>query len=731
MSINGTEHYKNIIDLCKHFIDGNYNFNGIEDVLCIDNFLCEFYSNDFIKQEYKAHLIKTIQPYKYGCVYNNIIQKTPQILMNDDFISASIHFLISSKKIKLIDKDVYILELDSFADGLKCILKDKEYDVFIKRSQNLTLEEIGSETGITRERIRQIESKAIDRMNKSGIEFQEDVYANIFIEYEFTPEDFVIAFKNIQTYYYLSARYNRTKGGSKVCKKALSEALTDNNIPEKMKRLIEKAVYKNYIKLGIEYVLCNRPNITNYVLKTFANNDIRFEDFTELYLSIIEDIGKKDDEKLSLMDRGYENRLAASDTVLWKYGKKLRYYNMNSYDFDKLFEILNLEQYRDVEYSTQKFFKMYPETMKEYDIRDEYELHNLLKKLCKNRSIKNINFARMPIIEFGHINRDEQVLNLLLTLAPVSNTDFAAAYEEEYGVGSATVLANYMKEFDDYFHDGMYKIDAPMLPQEVSLKLKELLIEDFYLFERIKQICFSAFPTMDKSLLNPFSIKSLGFKVYSSYVISDKFNSATDYFNNLLLQSDILDLDNISPDIKQLLQFTSQLYKLKAEYAIVEFSPNKYIKYERLHKNGITKDIINTFNDNLFNFVGQGKYFTIQSILNGGFSNTLDDFGFENWFYSSLVAECKDEVSYLRIGGNKLFILGKVKVALEDFIENIIFAQSSLSMDVYDLKDMLQSYYGINTSTYKLIEASKNTSMYYDVVSEKIYADYDTYYEEV
>lgn len=199
----------------------------------------------------------------------------------------------------------------------------------------------------------------------------------------------------------------------------------------------------------------------------------------------------------------------------------------------------------------------------------------------------------------------------------------------------------------------------------------------------------------------------------------------------MLLQEDIINLDNISSDIKQLIQFTVQLYKLKSDYDIVEFSPNKYIKYERLFKNNITKERIVKFNKSVFDFVGQGKYFTIKSISEDGFLNELDEYGFNDWFYYSLLAECKNKISYLRVGGNKLFILGNVRVVFDEFIESIIFSQKSLSIDIYDLKDLLETYYNINISTYKLIETTRNTSMYYDVISEKIYADYDIYYEEI
>lgn len=729
MHINGREHYANIIDICDLYIESQPA--NIESALSDVELLSLLYSNDYIKEKYCAYIVELIKEYKYGLKYQDVLEKTPAILCDEKFINDSITHLIDDDEIESVGEGKYIGIFDSFIEGTKNILTDREYDIFIKRTQNLTLEQIGTETGLTRERIRQIEAKALKKIEGSQKIFKEDIYVDIFNEYEMTAKEFNFAFQSEQTYYYLIMRYAPSKGSKNIIKKPLIEALTDDNIPEKMRRAIEKAVYRNYVKLDTEYVPCTRPDITNYVLKTFATNEIKFDDFAEIYLNIVEDIEEKGNEKLSLMDRGYENRLANSNTVLWKYGKRLRYYNIQSYDFENLLQTLNLQQYNNVEYSTRKFFNLYPETMKDYDIRDEYELHNLLKKLYLTENVEDINFSRMPNVEFGKIDRNEQVLNLLLTLAPVSNTDFAKAYEEEYGVLAATVLANYMKDFDEYFYDGIYKIDAPLLTNDISSKMKKLLTDDFYLIDDIKKIYVSAFPDMDISFINPFSIKTLGFKVYSSYAISDIFSTATDYVNHLLLHEDIVYLDNISSDIKQLIQFTSQLYKLRSDYSIVEFTPNKYIKYERLEKNGLTRNRIFDFNKNVFDFVGQGKYFTIHSILKDGFKNDLEEYGFDDWFYSSLLVECKNEVSYMRIGGNKLFILGNVRLAFEDFIEYIIFDQENLSMEIYDLKELLLSQYNINVTTYKLIETSKNTSMHYDAISEKIYADYDIYYEEI
>jgi hypothetical protein len=121
---------------------------------------------------------------------------------------------------------------------------------------------------------------------------------------------------------------------------------------------------------------------------------------------------------------------------------------MDSYDFTDLWQELALTQYHNVEYSALKFFRSYPEIMRRYDIRDEYELHNLLKKLCQKGKIENISFGRMPMIEFGKVNREAQVSDMLRKIAPVTIQDFAAFYEYEYGVLPGTFMADFLKKED-------------------------------------------------------------------------------------------------------------------------------------------------------------------------------------------------------------------------------------------------------------------------------------------
>lgn len=730
VSIKPKEFFESFDAIYNMYLQENVNKDN-EDILLDKRFIKFLYKDTNIMEFMSQYILGLIMEHQYGCDEECLLSSMPDYLKSLDNLYDTLDYLLESKKIDLFFDDKFVAIYDEFEERAKEYLNEREYKVLIQRMQGKTLEDVGLEMNVTRERIRQIEAKAIKKLNSYDVKFDEDKYSDIFIRYDISKEDFIIAFNNRNTYHYLALRYNGNDDKGKSSKILLEEILHDKNVPTLYKKSCEKAIYKNYVKIGNEYVPCTRSSIVNHVLKTRGLNDLSFEEFSGIYFDILSDINKEDDPRLAVMDRGYENKLAASNMVLWKYGKKFRYYNMEAYDFIEFLETLNLNQYKNIEFSTLKFFRLYPELMKVYDIRDEYELHNLLKKICRVEEYPSVTFKRMPNIEFGTANRDNQVLELLIALAPVTNVDFASEYEKEYGVSANTVLANYMSNFDLYFYNGLYKIDFPALPQIIADKLKDKLKDEFYMLTEIREIYEKEFPKSDKSLLNPFSLKSIGFKVYSSYAISDKYNSATEYFNILLTSEDVMSVEHIPSKVKEIIAYTAQLYKLKAEYEIIEFSPNKYIHFRKLNEFGITKEMLKEYCEDVINFTGEGKYFTLFSLKNEGFSHDLDELGFEDWFYTSLLVENKQSISYQRIGGNKVMIRGNFDIRFEEFLEPLVFRQESLSIEVNDLEYILKQQYNININTWKLIQTVKDSSMYYDPISEKIYADYDTYYEVV
>lgn len=678
----------------------------------------KLYEVDEIYECLKKFIIKTIEENDSGLSEISLYDQLPRCLKNRELFQSFLQELIQQKVIQMNDDGLYEKRYPTVIEYANEIVDDRASQILKMRLNGMTLEETGNKYGITRERIRQIEAKYI----KKSPRLSEDKYAYIFEKYDISKEDFLLGFREkAETYNYLLMTY---KHGN--CN--LNDMLDDENISSKEKACAERIIFKNYVMLNGERVLRSRPQLSEYVLRTVGKEGVTFDEFKELYQMLLEDLGLQDNAKFTFMERGYENKMAASNHVLWKQHKKLRYYNIDAYDYDELYEILNLNQYHNIEISTLKLLNENPDLMKEYDIQDEYELHNLLKKTCPEKI--DIKFNRMPNIEFGKADRDKQVMNLLVELAPISNVDLAEAYEREYGVLPRTVLANYLKNFDKYFFDGEYKIDAPRMSDLMINELKKKLVEEFYLLSDIRQIYDKMFPNADKRLLNPFSIKELGFRTYANYVVANKYLSAVDYFRTLLTTYDIVDATLFPDGLQTIIAYTAEVYRLKSCYEIIEYKPQKYINIRKLINADCSVETIQDYCKKVY--LNQiPTYFTAYSLLKNGFNHEIDDLGFGEWFYSSLLVEDKEHFSYRRLGGNRLLRKGNCEVILIDFLEWIIYSTDSLSMDIYDLLDYLSSEFNINLNVFRIIETVTGSSLYYDRITEKIYADYEVYFAEI
>ena len=698
------------------------NFNSDEFI----SFICE---NSILVSALEKAIIVFLDTNEGTYTKNEVIATLPSIFQDNRIIERVLKNLEKKDEI-YIDDIIIKRNYPSIIKTINETLNDRELDIIRRRLDGQTLEEISREYGFTRERVCQISAKALRRVQKKyelgafPKRFDEDKYVYIFEKYHLSIEDFKIAFDEpFSTYYYL----NLITSNNRAEKKSLDTALEDDHIPRSMRRLLERAVYKHCILIDGVRIIKQRSELVHYYIKTRCTDKTDYDAFYENYHRWLIRIGLPGEE-YRLDYKSYKNKLNSSDYVLWNQWSCFRYYDINSNDYNTLLSTLNFESYNNIELSTLKWFRDYPELMKEYDIRDEYELHNLLKKISIDPMV-HITFCKMPTIVIGTANRDEQVLELLLACAPIEANEFANKYEELYGVKAKTVLANYLDNFNEYFFNGVYSIDAHNLPYFQFYNLKTILTEDYYTIARVKQIYSSLYPNSDENQINPYTLKTLGFHVYggsSGYIIGPKFEGAREYFEHLLMDSEMVDGNLFDYSLYCNTSFTSILSDLKVSRTIVEYEPKKYINISKLEKMDITLDVIDQFCESVIWYVGNDSFFTIKSLKQDGFSDLLfTKHKFKDWFYGSLL--CEDErFSSRRVGGTRLFCQANRDFVFGDFLFSILEVEEKISID--ELNDLLETHYGIVIPKDKLIYLIRNTTeLYYDGISKMVFFSREMY----
>lgn len=318
----------------------------------------------------------------------------------------------------------------------------------------------------------------------------------------------------------------------------METALEDHSgLDAGMRLKIKNYLNRNKLYLDGRWIEKNRADLERFAVRKFCTNDVSFEEFCHIYNTFLEREEIPYDASLYYTDAVYKGRrknLPTARFLLWKQNEILRYYDIDGRDYAELLDTLNLNAYENIEISTVKFMRDYPEIMKKYDIRDQYELHNLLRKIIPEGSYHNFHCGRMPEIKFGDFDRNAAIFDILVDNAPISAADLAQLISEEYGYDPVIVMANYLQSFSEYYHQGIYSIDQKQMSQENKRALKNMLTEDFYYIDEIRNIYKKSFPEADVSEINPYNLKTMGFSVYSRYAVQN--HASLEAFLNICLQ---------------------------------------------------------------------------------------------------------------------------------------------------------------------------------------------------
>lgn len=688
-----------------------------------ETLIYRLYDSIYVRNAIKWTILKVIESNNNEISKKSLEEHLPQHLNNTTILEEILLELESVFAVE-IGEVMIRRQYPSVVDFAANIIDDRIREVIQGRIEGKTLSEIGEQYGISRERVRQLMEKGL----RKRPHLREDKYTYIYDNYDFSFEDFQLSFDEPpSTYYYLEMICHVARAQ----RKPIDEILTDTAITPEYRKKAEKAIYKQYVSTDGVRVKMTRPDLVKHFVKTFCRSLTRFDDFFEQYHLWLDFLEIGGNPSLEIDSGTYKNILNQCNYVLWNLKKSFRYYSISDYDFEELLSTLNLEQFENTEFSTLKLFRDYPLLMKQYDIQDEYELHNLLKKIWPLDN-NNVTFKKMPTVEVGTGDPISQAYNLLLQYAPIAADDFANRYEEEYGVKAATVRGGFLRELDHYFYNGVYSVDYAALPEIQINRMKNVLVRDFYTIPDIKRLYKREFPNSDESLINPYTLKTLGYHVfpgYSGYVVKNTYSSATDYFHTILTKDDIVDIREYEASMRSMATYDSEYRRLRAAYEIIEFSPLQYINIRRLNEAGITKEHLKNYCTDVAKNYEKGEYFTVTSLRNKGFVHTLDDLGFEEWFYSSILFEDRESFSAQRIGGTRLFLKGKADGTICGMLVWLLGKYQKI--DFYDLVDLLENQYGIFLPKEKIIEFINNTELYYDRIMEAVYIDYDTYFEEI
>ena len=370
----------------------------------------------------------------------------------------------------------------------------------------------------------------------------------------------------------------------------------------------------------------------------------------------------------------------------------------------------------------------YPELMERYDIRDQYELHNLLRKTVPEGSFHDFHASRTPIIRFGTFDRDAAIFDMMVANAPIAQSDLIQLLHQEYGYDSNSILFNMLQPIDEYYHNGKYRIDAKAMTHEHMQALLAVLTEDFYYLDELRSIYVRTVPGGDPEEINYYNLKLMGFQILSRYALRN-YDNLSNYFRALLTREDLTDLTDLRRRFGYVGIFSQVLMDLRRDLEVIEYEPNKLISFRKLAAAGITRADLEDYCDAVYEAAEDGVFFTAQSLRKSGFRTELYDLGFSDWFYASLLIS-DPRFSYGLAFKNIVLCRGKRQVTIREFETELIRAAGSI--DVYDLQRELEETYGCTVADrLDLIHKVSGGSVYHDRHLDRLYDSEEHYWRDV
>ena len=589
-------------------------------------------------------------------------------------------------------------------ERINSLKKENYKEILIERFSGKTLESIGEKRNITRERVRQIVRNGCKSINT----IYEEKYLDAFCQYNFDNQEFQLLFKtDNMVYYYFKENY---KPGNLD----IFEYIKNNNVSKE----IEEKIYKKYntiIYLG-ERIKLTKIDIVNVYLKNLKS-PTRIENIIKELNEVFIENGLEKHNK-----RALEAIVDRNNNAIATINKKYRGYDLVNIDkkiISKLEEIFNLKKGY---YSTLMVFNTYKDFFEEIDIKDEYELHDMIRK--KLNPSYNMKFERMPNFIIGEIDKKQFFYNEILKYAPINIEDFLDYMEEDYGHKRETLRAYLQREFPYNLNQNIITVEYPKFNENQIQILKQRFTEEIYNKEETLDIIKELISNDFEKYFNKYNMNKINYKIVNNYVLRNDIKSIEECIKNRVMKNDFYEIEN---------KFDTSSYyivlrELELKSEIIKFNENSYITLKKLEEEGIKKEDIINYKKFIVDNIKEGKFFTITYIQNKYKLKEFEEYGFEDVFFESIIGSING-MKKISFSGTKVFCIREEKFLKTDFIREVVNYIGTI--DIYKLKKLLKKIYGIIIEKEDLQQIINESDLYYDKIIEKVFRNKEEYYKEV
>lgn len=585
----------------------------------------------------------------------------------------------------------------------------KNIDLFKLRLRGKTLQQIAEEKKVTRERIRQITKVVLDNIGESSEYYK---YHLIYEKYDFSEDDFCLLFnESTEVYQYLKLKCSKGEEDPK-------QYILDSNISINKKiQYFEKHHF--ILTRNGEVKRVDKLEYFNELLFKYKDSIFTPETFYTIYQ---EEAGKFSSLDLKLnSSRAIEGLASRSKSVINSNHSEFRYYDLDisEENITILYDMIDLPKGL---YSMNKIYTSYPDIMEDLGILNEYELHNLYKKL----NIERIKLTRSPEFTVGEVEKDQFVNEILLQFSGESIYTILEHLHKEYGLRKNSILAFIQKNFRHNISNQIVYMEYEK-PSEREINILQIeLKKDFYLISEVEKIMrhhANITVGFSKHLMN-----DIGYHTSGEIVFSQKYSNVKEALSTMILKNPKFIKGHSA--LENSMTMASCLSQLEREYKIYRISKDVYFKKSYLETRGITNSLIESFIDSIEVLYTGVDYFSIPQIINEGFEHPLIEFGFERVFYDRILLN-DDRISAIsRITPMIFKISEDSKINLRTFLSDTL-CDYPYGVILDDLTDDINEKYCTDLNRENVKEQLKKYGAFYSQELDKFYFYKEQYLDEV
>lgn len=257
-------------------------------------------------------------------------------------------------------------------------------------------------------------------------------------------------------------------------------------------------------------------------------------------------------------------------------------------------------------------------------------------------------------------------------------------------------------------------------------KIKTLLLKEIFTIEEVLEIAGNNQIDIDELDITTLNLEEIGFIVEPGVIVSKDIGSLNEYLMDTIFKDNYFAIPEIP--VFQLDRVKRKIYNLENAYQLIDVGEGIYLTNRNLSKGGLDKGTIEGYRQAVVKFIGSEQFFTLNYLIENGFSHEMDEYGFDPIFYESIL-KGQGYLKSIKIEGTTVFIRSYKGVSFESFV-NFVLAKKQ-TMDVEEFIDCARKRSGVHLSYKNAVSMIKNSNYFYSEELKKVFRDKDFYYKEL